>query len=70
MHVNGLLHLNFPSFGGFSDGHKALVDTVLYQQFFMGSVFDDGTAINDQNLICILNGSEPVGDGNDGLAMC
>ena len=59
---------NIPALRPLPGLHNAAVAPRLGDQFPMGPLLDDLTMIQYQDLIRILNGGQPVGDGDDSLS--
>ena len=62
------LFCNVPAFRFLSDVDEFFVFSGDGRQLGVGSLLHKSAVVNDQNLIGLLDGCQPVGDGDHGLA--
>lgn len=60
---------NAPALGLFPDFDEPPVQSTLGHQLLMGSSLDDAAVIHHQDLIGVLDGSQTMGDGENGLPL-
>ena len=57
-----------PTLGLLPDLDESPIQPALGHQLFMGAPLDDAAVLHHQDLIGVLDGGQPVGDGEDGLS--